>query len=94
MSSLRIYVQLGQDIAFSGVASGKAPRILPTAPYPVVLLATLRKSFGASKVKTKIRKQKRGLVEMWKGIHVSGEGRREGKGSLWSIYTTYVCEMW
>lgn len=90
MSSLRIYVQLGQDIASSGVATDKVPRILPTAPYPMVLLATLRKPFGASKVKTKVRKQKRGRAETRKGVHVNGEDRREGKGSLWTIYMYYI----
>lgn len=60
MSPLRIYVQLGQDIAFGGIATGKVPRILPTAPYPLVLLATLRKPFGASKVKNKNKKAEEG----------------------------------
>lgn len=80
-------MQLGQDIAFSGIATDKQPLT------PMVLLATLRKPFGAQKVKTKIRKQKRSLVEKWKGIHVGGEDKREVKGSLWTICTTYMCEM-
>lgn len=53
-------MQLGQDIAFSGIATGKVPRIRPTALYPMVLLTTLRKPFGASKVKNKNKKAEEG----------------------------------